>query len=257
MDLFGIPIELVAAGGPAIISVFKAFKFVKEGEEGIKLRFGKAVRRADGEPKVHPAGFAVLIPFADTLVTRHVRVQTLELKQQSITIKNGLSYIVDAVLRFRVVKIYNALFVVDDLDTVMRNVSMSTLRKVLTPATDAAEMTRTEELSTRLTTSLKEHEGEWGVEVEEFSIISCVPTPESQQIVIAEAGAAIRLKGLVSAFKNTTGLEMVLKHSQLAATLIGIPVAVSVGQPAQVTTRRIPAKVEGKKTVFSAELEAK
>src|SRR3990167_9388157 len=89
--------------GGAGVTVVKTFKFVQEGEQGIKLRFGKAVRRRNGAgervPVIHDPGFTILIPYVDKLIRRHVRVQTLELAQQTITIKNGLSYIADAVVR--------------------------------------------------------------------------------------------------------------------------------------------------------------
>ncbi len=250
MNVYGVdvPTESLWAIVPAVISIMKAFKFVKEGEEGIKLRFGKAIRNSDGTARVYQPGFAVLLPFADSLVTRHVRIQTLELKRQSITIKNGLSYVVDAVLRFRVVKIYNALFVVDDLDTVMQNVGMSTLRNVLTPTEDAEGMANTDHLSAELTRKLKEHEEEWGTEVEEFSIISCVPTSESQQIVNAAAGADIRFKALSGVMG---GVRKVFANPQIAAAIIGVPVAVSLGDSGAQSRKTASKPKPEKKSIFS------
>ena len=224
-ELIGAVASIVGGGGTALA----AFRFVKEGEQGIKLRFGKAVRHASGplkgEPIVFEPGITALIPFVDSMHTRHIRVQTLELQGQSITIVNGLSYIVDAVVRFRVKKIYNALFVVDDLDLVMNNVAMTVLRSVLTPTASAEEMAHTDQMSEKLTGALKAHENEWGTEIEEFSVISCVPTAESQQIVTAAAGVKIRLKAL----KDELGENEIFRYPQLAAALIGVPVAVAIG----------------------------
>ncbi|MGH7175439.1 MAG: SPFH domain-containing protein [Minisyncoccia bacterium] len=208
---------------------FASFKLVNEGEQGVKLRFGKAVRYSfgpkKGNPKVFEPGLTLLIPFVDAMYTRHTRIQTLELQGQSITIANGLSYIVDAVVRFRVKNVYNALFVVDDLDLVMNNVSMTVLRNVLTPTRSAEDMSHTDQMSKKLSDGVKVHEEEWGTEIEEFSVISCVPTAESQQIVNAAAGVEMRLKVLTDAFGSK---EEVLKHPQIAAALVGVPVAVAI-----------------------------
>jgi regulator of protease activity HflC (stomatin/prohibitin superfamily) len=70
MHLANLPAEIGAPilGGilSGIIAFFKSFRFVREGERGIKLRFGKAVRKKGGTPKVIEPGFAWLIPFVLT-----------------------------------------------------------------------------------------------------------------------------------------------------------------------------------------------
>jgi regulator of protease activity HflC (stomatin/prohibitin superfamily) len=241
MDWGSIAATVSTIGG-GIYTFFNTFKFINEGEMGIKLRFGKAVRyrfgSKKGQPKECHPGFILLIPYVDKLSRRPVRIQTIELNQQTITLESGLSYAIDAVVRFRVTKVYNALFMVDNLTTVMRNVAMSELRNVLTEYKNAKDMTKTGEMSDQLTKALKGHEEAWGVEVEHFSVISCVPTPESQQIVNAAAGANIRLEGLAAAFTSYgRAKEDVFRFPQLAAALIGIPVATMVSQPIEYESR--------------------
>jgi len=241
-DVLGAVIG-AAAGGKTVLSTFK---LVKEGEQGIKLRFGKAVRcgrgARKGQPKVYEAGLALLIPFVDGMYTRHVRVQTLELQGQSITIGNGLSYVVDAVVRFKVKNVYNALFVVDQLDMVMNNVAMAVLRSVLTPTPDSAGMSHTDKMSEKLTAALKSHDEEWGVDVEEFSIISCVPTSESQQIVNAAAAVQVRFKAL----EEVLGPGVAVSCPQLAAALVGVPVAVNISASSIPTRSVKPVTAESK-----------
>jgi regulator of protease activity HflC (stomatin/prohibitin superfamily) len=225
--------SLVGVGG-GVHTFFQMFRFVREGEKGIKLRFGKAKRRRNGtgelEPIVYEPGFTMLIPYVDTLVRRHVRVQTIELPQQTITIKNGLSYIVDAVVRFQVKDIYKALFVVDNLDQTMNNVAMAELRDTLTPYEDEEAMADVHGMSEKLTAKIKKHSSIWGVEIEQFSIVSCVPTPESQQIVNVKAGVKSRIGALQDGFRQL-GIEKdaIAHYPQLAAALVGIPVATAIG----------------------------
>jgi len=220
---------IVATMAGGAHTFMKMFRFVREGEKGIKLRFGKA-RRRRGIPMVYEPGFTVLIPYVDTLVRRHVLVQTIELPQQTITIKNGLSYIVDAVLRFQVSDVYKALFVVDNLDQTMNNVAMAELRDVLTPYKDAEAMSDVHGMSMLLTERIQAHQEIWGVTIEQFSVVSCVPTPESQQIVNVAAGVKSRIQALLDGFEMI-GLERTTigNYPQLAAALIGIPVATAIG----------------------------
>jgi regulator of protease activity HflC (stomatin/prohibitin superfamily) len=240
--------SLLTGAVTALVTFLQSIRFVREGEQGIKLRFGKAVRirgkNGELEPKVYNPGFAILIPFVDTLVRRHVRVQTVDLPQQTITIKNGLSYIVDAVVRFRVTSIYKALFVVDDLDRTMTNVAMAELRDVISPYENAEAMADVQEMSKKLTSQIKAHSNIWGVEIEQFSIVSCVPTPESQQIVNVTAGVKSRVEALISGFK-----QLGLKDSdigslpQLAAALVGIPVATAIGMSPAATAQFASSRV--------------
>ncbi len=222
----------LAGTGGVIGALAKMFRFVREGEQGIKLRFGKArrYRGGGGKPIVYEPGFTVLFPYVDTLIRRHVRVQTIELPQQTITIKNGLSYIVDAVVRFKVTDIYKALFVVDDLDLTMQNVAMAELRDTLSPYDDAQAMADVHGMSEKLTAQIKTHSDTWGVEIDQFSIVSCVPTPESQQIVNLAAGVQTRVGALKEGFK-TLGMNDadIGTYPQLAAALIGIPVSTAIG----------------------------
>jgi regulator of protease activity HflC (stomatin/prohibitin superfamily) len=223
-SLAEIALSLLGGGG----TLFNSYKLVKEGEKGIKLRFGRAVKSRSGpnsgNPKEYEPGLTLLIPFVDSMYTRHIRVQTIELQGQTITIEKGLSYIVDAVVRFKVKNIYNALFVVDNLDAVMNNVSMGVLRDVLAPSKTPQEMNHTEEMSKKLTEALKVHQSEWGVEIEAFTVISCVPTVESQQIVTAAAGAKMRMEALDEALGKGKAFE----HPTLAAALVGVPVSVAL-----------------------------
>lgn len=233
-----IPIDLITSllvgAGGGLFSFVKSFRFVREGEKGIKLRFGKAKRKRNGsgelEPIIYEPGFTMLIPYVDSLVRRHVRVQTIELPQQTITIKNGLSYIVDAVVRFQVKDIYKALFVVDNLDQTMNNVAMAELRDTLTPYEDETAMADVHGMSEKLTEKIKSHSNIWGVEIEQFSIVSCVPTPESQQIVNVKAGVKSRVGALLEGFKQMGIKDSGIgEYPQLAAALIGIPVATAIG----------------------------
>ena len=82
--------------GSALVTVFKSIAFVQEGQRGVKLRFGKAVRyqtgKSAGQPKIVDPGFVFMIPFIDKLQRRHVRQETIRLDYQKIMFKDGMIF---------------------------------------------------------------------------------------------------------------------------------------------------------------------
>src|SRR3989338_9163814 len=128
LSVLGAIITIVGALGTLL---FKSLKFIQEGEQGIKLTFGKAKRDSQGKPKVIQPGFALLFPWVQSLQRHHVRQQTLKLDRQSIALADGLIYEVNAIVIFRVNDIYKALFEIDYLDESLTDISMGILREVL------------------------------------------------------------------------------------------------------------------------------
>jgi regulator of protease activity HflC (stomatin/prohibitin superfamily) len=68
------PYQVLVLLGSALVTVFKSIAFVQEGQRGVKLRFGKAVRHRTREnadqPKIVAPGFVFMIPFIDKLKRR-------------------------------------------------------------------------------------------------------------------------------------------------------------------------------------------
>ncbi|MGD1069320.1 MAG: SPFH domain-containing protein [Bryobacteraceae bacterium] len=127
-EIVGSLASLVVSG----LGLSKTFNYVKEGELGIKLRFGKASRDKDGKPRVIPPGFVMMIPWVDTLAKHHVRQQTIRFDNQEIMIRDGLIFRINAAVIFRVNDIYRALFEIEDLHTSITDIGMGILRDVFT-----------------------------------------------------------------------------------------------------------------------------
>ena len=91
-----IPFQALVLLGSALVTVFKSIAFVQEGQRGVKLRFGKAVRyrtgKNAGKPKIVDPGFVFMIPYIDKLQRRHVRQETLRLDYQKIMFKDGMIF---------------------------------------------------------------------------------------------------------------------------------------------------------------------
>ena len=219
---------LIEGVGSALVSILgltKTFNFVKEGELGIKLRFGKAKRDKNGEPVIIPPGFVMMIPWVDHLEKHHVRQQTIRFDNQRIMIRDGLIFNVNAAVIFRVTDIYRALFEIDGLNTSIADLSMGILRDVFT-SRDHTNLNQTKEISALLLEELKVKAQQWGVDFLQFNIIDCAPTPETAQIIIAKAGVMMKAEALEELAKKR-GIYVEQLNPTLAAVLVGVPLVAS------------------------------
>jgi regulator of protease activity HflC (stomatin/prohibitin superfamily) len=158
----------------------------------------------------------------DSLVRRHVRQQTIELNEQEVILKDNTIWVVSAVVFFRVKDIYKALFEIDDLDGGVRNLCMGELRTVLQQLPRYDAIKEIDAVSRALMESVARRAGEWGIEIIDFRLTNCMPTPETATFVTAQTAVAARVKALE---------EMnVLHDPQLAAALLGAPVVASLGR---------------------------
>lgn len=214
-------VSLLAVGVPALV---KAFKFINEGELGIKLRFGKALRDKEGKPKIISPGFVLLIPWVETLERHHVRQQTIRFANQKIMLKDGLIFNVTAVVIFRVSDIYKALFEIDELDDSISDLGMGLLRDELSPL-DHDELADIGSISEKLLACMKEKADEWGVVFLQFKLTDCAPTPETAHLLNAEVGARLKVEALQKAIKGNghEPFDLGTVDPGLAAVLVGIP----------------------------------
>ena len=221
-----ISVELIAALIGVVTSIAKAFKFVQEGELGIKLRFGRALKNKDGTPRIVKPGFVLLIPFVETLKRHHVRQQTLRLDHQKVMIAQGLIFNISAVVIFRVKDIYRALFEIDDLDNSLIDLSMGILRDVLSNK-NYGELANMESISEELLHKLQEKAEEWGASFIQFKLTDCSPTAETAPLVNAGAGVKMKMEALKAAAKEM-GVDLTTIPPVLAATLVGTPLVASI-----------------------------
>ena len=224
MENLGWQILMAVLGG--MFSVFKAIKFVQEGELGIKLRFGRALRNKDKTPRIIKPGFVFLIPFIETLQRHHVRQQTLRLENQKVMIARGLIFNVSAVVILRVKDIYRALFEIDDLDNSLVDLSMGILRDVLADK-EYSGLSNMEAISEELLHKLQEKAEEWGVIFMQFKLTDCAPSPETAPLVNAEAGVRLKMEALKAAAKDM-GVEVYTLSPVFAAALIGVPLVTAI-----------------------------
>jgi regulator of protease activity HflC (stomatin/prohibitin superfamily) len=166
MDLSSGAVEVLSVIAGGLVSFFKAFKFVHEGELGVKLRFGRVIRyrlgKRKGEPKIFRPGFVFLIPFLETVRSHHVRQETIRFDHQRIMIKEGLIFDINAIVIFRVTNIYRALFEIEHLEYSIEDLGMGILRDELS-SKDHTDLANTARISDALLDNIKHKAEEWGV----------------------------------------------------------------------------------------------
>lgn len=165
---------MIGAAGGGIL--FKGLVFVKEGEKGALLRFGKFVR-------VVEPGFVLVIPFVHELRRVHVRQTTLNLAMQTITLRDNLSYAIQAVVLFRVTDVYHALFEMADLYASIKDIGGTILRENLA-AKASADLHGLNVISDELKAALGQATKTWGVEILAFQLADVAPTPETARVLI-------------------------------------------------------------------------
>lgn len=219
-------LELIMATIGVLGALFKTIKFVQEGEMGIKLRFGRALRNKDGTPRIIPPGFILLIPFVETLQRHHVRQQTLRLNNQQVMINRGLIFNVSAVVILRVKDIYRALFEIDDLDNSLIDLSMGILRDVLS-GKNYTELSDMENISYELLHKLQEKAEEWGVTFIQFKLTDCAPTQQTAPLVNAKASVEMKMEALKSA-SDKLKVDISTIPASFAAALVGVPLVTAI-----------------------------
>ena len=238
MTASSIPIELWPVILSLVVGFFKAFRFVHEGEQGIKLRFGKAVRNKQGEPRVIKPGFAFLVPFVDTLKRHHVRQETIRFDHQQIMIQDGLIFNVSAIVIFRIKDIYKALFEIENLEYSIEDLGMGILRDEISKRS-YTELEDTEKISQKLLDIIRQKAEEWGIEFIQFKLTSCAPSTESAHIIFSKIGVRFKLEALREASSIIAELDI---DSGLASVLVGTPLVASTSVSLKQANHRPPPK---------------
>lgn len=174
---------------------WKSLRFVREGQLGLKMRFGKVVRKKGVPYVVHP-GFCWLIPHVDTLIRHNVRQQTITLADQRITMKDNTIWIVSAVIVYVINDIYKALFEISDVDNGIKNVASRTLREVLQHLDGAEDLKDISGVSKKLMDALAHEQEQWGINLKSFGLVDCAPDAATAAFITNQAKLKLTMQAL-------------------------------------------------------------
>jgi regulator of protease activity HflC (stomatin/prohibitin superfamily) len=218
-----------------IVAIFKTFKFVKEGERGVKMRFGKVRRDKDGKPLIVEPGFVMIIPFMDKIQSHHVRQQSDQFTEQRIVLKDGLIYKVSGMVIFKVFNVYSAMFEIDNLYNSVNDVCMAAIKDELEQR-NHDQLRDASELSQRIIAKVLPRVEEWGISIIQLSLPECAPTQESANLINASLSVKLRLDALKKGLQEHD-LTLATLNPSLAAVLVGMPMVATVDNAPPVTVK--------------------
>ena len=85
----------------ALFALSRSFALVKTGRIGVLTTWDKVRRTKDGQVKLIYPGFKLYFPFVQKILSAPLYKQTQNMREQSITLGNGLSYKFNAYMQYR------------------------------------------------------------------------------------------------------------------------------------------------------------
>lgn len=143
-------------------------EIIKHYDQGVRLRFGRAVLDKTGKPKVLKPGPHWKWPFVDNISSHMVKVTTMDLSEQTVTTKDGQSVVAKGVLKYEVYDVAMLLLEVDSAADAVKDMSMGILRDTLTEKNWSE--CNDQDLQKQLTTKIKREAKKWGIEVHTFTL---------------------------------------------------------------------------------------
>lgn len=231
-------IAVVGGLGGSVGALGASTRVVHEDQRGMIMRWGKVTRQKDGTPKVIHPGFRLIIPGVDQLRKVHMRTMTVNLPTQSIMLKDNTVFRVGGMIMVRVndtpQDIYQVLFETENIRLSVADLCTAALRDLISGMT-YDQMTDPNSLAEQAKAGVEDRLAHWGLRVMSFKLTDCSPTTETARLVLIGTDATFRANALVAAAQVLAGSAAASKISpNLAAALIGTPVAATIG--AQSTT---------------------
>jgi len=179
---------------------------VETGWTGLRFDFGRAKKELG-------PGFHLLVPFVQTARRIPTRSRTMDLPAQRVTTYDGLVYLVDANLGYRVTDVRKALIQVDDLEKGMLQMLGLAVQEVVRAAS-GAECNTAGALDARFVAALERRLTVWGVTVEGAGFPSIRPSPRTLRITQLEKTVEARRLQLLE-------LEPLIGDRASALALVG------------------------------------
>lgn len=104
------------------------FEVVEYYNRGVKLRLGRVVKDRHGNVKVLEPGLHWRWPFIEVIASHMVKPTTMDLSEQTLTTKDGLSIVVRGVLKYEVSDVATLLLEVDSPQAAVADMSMGIIR---------------------------------------------------------------------------------------------------------------------------------
>ena len=159
------------------------FRKIRPTQKGLIERLGKFRKTAD-------MGFHLIIPFIDQMLKVNITENMVDVEPQKIITKDDLNATVDAVVYFRVVDPYKAMYKAQNYRAQITSLARTTLRDIIGKMTLTEANSKRDTLNAILEKELDKQTDAWGIDVIRVELQRIEPPPDVQQamnnVVIAE-----------------------------------------------------------------------
>jgi len=207
---------LALVGGPLAGS---SVRMNNEWEEAIILRLGKYLKT------VGPGVF-FRWPFIDTVITRDLRIRTIDIPRQEAITKDNISVGVDAVVFLRVKDTKKSVVNIQNYIDAVSKYAQTTLRNVIGQKDLDELLEKREEIATAIKSIVDEEADKWGIDITGIELQD-IELPGNMKRVMARQAEAerekraviIKSEGEVIAAQNLKKAADILMQSKKQAAM--------------------------------------
>ena len=211
----------------ALLALAGAIRILKQYEQGVLFRFGKALG-------IRQPGFHVIVPFVDVLHRVSLRIVTMPIQSQGIITQDNVSVDVSAVAYFRVVDALKSVVAIEDVYAAINQIAQTTLRKVVGRHSLDQTLSETDKINTDIRAILDVTTTEWGIEVTLVELKD-IQLPDTMKRAMARQAEAEREKR--AKIINAEG-------ESLAAAALGAASDIMMAHPLALQLRNLQSLVE-------------
>jgi regulator of protease activity HflC (stomatin/prohibitin superfamily) len=195
-----------------IVAIFKSIVMVPQGMQVIVERLGKY------QGTLTP-GLSFIVPFIDaaryTLTTKDI---VLEIPKQEVITSDNAVIGANAVAYIAIMEPRKTVYGVENYEFAIQNLVQTTLRSIIGEMALDATLSSRDEIKAKLSTSLQDQIGEWGINLKTVEIQDISPSVTMQEAMEAQAAAERSRRATVTQAEGQRDAQILEAEGRLEAS---------------------------------------
>jgi regulator of protease activity HflC (stomatin/prohibitin superfamily) len=182
-------------------------RIINQGNQALVERLGRYHR------KLSP-GLNFIVPFLDTIVLEDTtREQVLDIQPQAAITKDNVSLQVDAVVFWRILDLERMYYEIDDIETAIRNLVLTTLRSEMGQMGFEDTFASRARINQALLNHLDEVTAPWGVKVTRVEVQRIEPSKTVLESMERQQAAEIKKRAAIAEAEGTVESMRILTQA--------------------------------------------
>jgi regulator of protease activity HflC (stomatin/prohibitin superfamily) len=247
LEGWGICVPFIAIG--VLMYAAMALKIIRSTEKGMVERFGKYNRTA--EP-----GMQIVVPFVEIVYHVPMTEVRVDIAKQIVITKDNLNTEVDAIVYYKIIDPYKAVYSIDNFRTAIPSLAQTTLRATIGKMSLTEANENRQKINQILETDLDKETTSWGIDIIRVELQTIDPPRDVQQsmnnVVKAE-------KDKIAAIDLATAVETKADGEKRSAVKMaeGEARAIELRATANAMSIELNAQAQAKAVELKAQAEAK